>query len=41
MALGYGLEDREFDSRRGLEIFLFTTTSRTALVFTHLLSNVY
>jgi hypothetical protein len=32
--LGYGLDDRGvlgFDSRRGLGIFLFTTSSRTAL----------
>jgi hypothetical protein len=33
IALGYGLDDRGlgFDSRRGWGIFLFTTTSRTAL----------
>jgi hypothetical protein len=33
IALGYGLEDRGLgvDSRRGLENFLFTTASRTAL----------
>jgi hypothetical protein len=30
MALGYGL-DRGFESREGLGIFLFTTTSRSAL----------
>jgi hypothetical protein len=32
-ALGYGLDDRdlEFDSRRGLGVFLFTTVSRLAL----------
>jgi hypothetical protein len=27
----YGLDDREFDSRHGLGIFLFTTASRPAL----------
>jgi hypothetical protein len=33
IALGHGLDDRVlgFDSRQGLEIFLFTTASRTAL----------
>jgi hypothetical protein len=31
MALDYGLDDRGFDCRRRLEIFLFTTASRTAL----------
>jgi hypothetical protein len=33
IALGYGLDYRVsmFDSRRGLGIFLFTTSSRTAL----------
>jgi hypothetical protein len=33
IALGYGLDDRVlgFDSRQGLGIFLFITTSRTAL----------
>jgi hypothetical protein len=31
MALRYGLDDRWFESRRGLGIFLFTTTTRTAL----------
>jgi hypothetical protein len=33
IALGYGLDDwgLEFDSRRGLGIFLFTAASRTAL----------
>jgi hypothetical protein len=33
IALGYGLDNRNsrFDSRRGLEFFLFTTASRTAL----------
>jgi hypothetical protein len=33
IGLGYGLDDRGlgFDSRRGLGICLFTTTSRTAL----------
>jgi hypothetical protein len=29
--LGYVLDDRGFDSRQGLEIFLFTTVSRPAL----------
>jgi hypothetical protein len=31
VALGYGLDDRGFDSRQGLGIFHFTTASRTAL----------
>jgi len=31
IALGYGMDDRGFDSRRGLGIFLFTTASRPAL----------
>jgi hypothetical protein len=31
IALGYGLDDRGFESRQGLGIFLFTTASRTAL----------
>jgi hypothetical protein len=31
MALGYWLDDRGFDSRRGLGIFLFATAFRTAL----------
>jgi hypothetical protein len=30
-ALGYGLYDRKIESRQGLGIFLFTTTSRPAL----------
>jgi hypothetical protein len=30
-ALGYGLNDRGFESRPGLEIFLFITVSRPAL----------
>jgi hypothetical protein len=30
-ALGYGLDDPGFESRKGLEIFLFTTASRLAL----------
>jgi hypothetical protein len=30
-ALGYGLDERGFDSRWGLGVFLFTTASRTAL----------
>jgi hypothetical protein len=29
--LGYGLDDREFEPRRRLGIFLFTTLSRPAL----------
>jgi hypothetical protein len=28
IALGYGLDDRGFESRQGLGIFLFTTASR-------------
>jgi hypothetical protein len=32
IALGYGLDDRGFESRQGLRIFLFTTASRLALV---------
>jgi hypothetical protein len=41
IALAYGLDDGvlEFDSRRGLGIFLFTAVSRTALEPTSLLSN--
>jgi hypothetical protein len=31
IALGYGLDDREFVSRQRLGIFLFTTASRPAL----------
>jgi hypothetical protein len=31
MALGYGLDDRGFESRQGLEIFPFPTASRPAL----------
>jgi hypothetical protein len=31
IALDYGLDDRGFESRQGLGIFLFTTTSRPAL----------
>jgi hypothetical protein len=31
MALSYGLDDREFESRRRLETFLFTTVSRPNL----------
>jgi hypothetical protein len=31
MALGYGLDDREYKSRQSLEIFLFTTASTPAL----------
>jgi hypothetical protein len=31
IALDYGLDDRWFESRQGMGIFLFTTASRTAL----------
>jgi hypothetical protein len=31
IALGYGLDDRGFESLQGLGIFLFTTASRPAL----------
>jgi hypothetical protein len=31
IALGYALDDRGFESRQGLGIFLFTTAFRTAL----------
>jgi hypothetical protein len=31
IALGYGLDDRGFEFRQGLGIFLFTTASRMAL----------
>jgi hypothetical protein len=31
LALSYGLEDRGFESRQGLGVFLFTTVSRPAL----------
>jgi hypothetical protein len=31
IALDYGVDDRRFESRRGLGIFLFTTASRPAL----------
>jgi hypothetical protein len=34
-ALGYGLDDRGFDSRQELGIILFTTVSRPALGPTH------
>jgi hypothetical protein len=34
MAMGYGLDDRGFESRQGLGIFLFTTASRLALGLT-------
>jgi hypothetical protein len=30
-SLGYGLDDREFESRQGLGIFIFSTVSRPAL----------
>jgi hypothetical protein len=30
-APGYGLNDREFESRQGLRIFLFTTASKPTL----------
>jgi hypothetical protein len=35
IALGYGLDDRGFEYRYGLGIFLFTNMSRTALGPTH------
>jgi hypothetical protein len=35
-ALGYGLDDREFESRQGLGAFLSTTLSRPALGLTQL-----
>jgi len=35
-ALGYGLDDRWFESRQGLGIFLFTTVSRPPLGSTQL-----
>jgi hypothetical protein len=35
-ALSYGLDDRWFESRQGLGLFLFTTVSRTALGLTRL-----
>jgi hypothetical protein len=31
IALGYGLDDQGFESRKGLGIFLFTTAFRPAL----------
>jgi hypothetical protein len=31
IALGYGLDDRGFESREGLRLFLFTIVSRPAL----------
>jgi hypothetical protein len=31
IVLGYGLDDRGFESRQGLRIFLFSTVSRPAL----------
>jgi hypothetical protein len=34
ITLGFGLDDRGFESRQGLGIFLFTTASKSALVFT-------
>jgi hypothetical protein len=36
IALGYGLDDRRFDSRQRLGIFLSTTVSRPVLVSTQL-----
>jgi hypothetical protein len=41
IALGYGLDDRGFESWQGLGISLFTTASRPALGPTSLLSNGY
>jgi hypothetical protein len=35
IALGYGLDDWEFDSRQGLEVVRFTTVSRLVLGPTH------
>jgi hypothetical protein len=34
IALGYGLDDRGFESQQGLVIFLFATASRLALELT-------
>jgi hypothetical protein len=34
IALGYGLDDRGFESRQGLGMFLFTAVSRPALGYT-------
>jgi hypothetical protein len=31
ISLGYGLDDREFESRHGVEIYVFTTVSRPSL----------
>jgi hypothetical protein len=36
VALGYGLDNRGFESRQGVEIFLFTTASGPDLEPTHL-----
>jgi hypothetical protein len=41
IALGYGMEDRGFESRQKLGIFLFTTASRPALGPPSLLYNGY
>jgi hypothetical protein len=41
IALGYELDDRGFESRQGLGIFLFTIVSRQALGPHSLLSNGY
>jgi hypothetical protein len=35
IALGYGLDDRGFESWQGLGIFLFTTASKTAIYCEH------
>jgi hypothetical protein len=35
LVLGYGLDNRGFESRQGLRVFLLTTASRPALVSTH------
>jgi hypothetical protein len=37
--MDYGLDDRVFEFREGLGIFLFTTVSRTAVGSPSLLSN--
>jgi hypothetical protein len=34
MGLGYGMDDRGFESRQGLRIFLFTNASRPVLGLT-------
>jgi hypothetical protein len=39
LALGYGLDDRGFESRQGLGIFLFMTASRPGVGPPSLLAN--